>query len=74
MEHVSPAFGLLVQLAQAFTQMLRERQPEQLDLWLEQASTSEFPELDRYTALDTSGRQRAIARQPARVISMSGGH
>jgi transposase len=45
MEHVSPAFGSLVQLAQAFTQMLRERQGEQLDLWLEQASTSEFPEL-----------------------------
>jgi len=45
MEQVSPAFGPLKRLAQAFTQMLRARQVEQLDTWLEQASSSEFPEL-----------------------------
>jgi transposase len=45
MEQVSPAFGSLVRLAQAFTQMLRARQVEQLDTWLEQASSSGFPEL-----------------------------
>jgi transposase len=45
MEHVSPAFGSLVRLAQAFTQMLRERKVEHLDTWLEQASSSEFREL-----------------------------
>jgi transposase len=45
MEHVSPAFGSLVRLAQAFTQMLRDRQVEHLDTWLEQASSSEFREL-----------------------------
>jgi hypothetical protein len=40
MEQVSPAFGALKRLAQAFTQMLRARQVEQLDTWLEQASSS----------------------------------
>ncbi len=45
MEQVSPAFGPLVRLAQAFTQMIRARQAEQLDTWLEQASSSGFPEL-----------------------------
>ena len=45
MEQASPAFGRLERLAHRFTQMVRERQPEHLDLWLEQASTSEFPEL-----------------------------
>jgi transposase len=45
MEQVSPAFGSLERLAQAFTQMVRARQVEQLDPWLEQASTSQFSEL-----------------------------
>jgi transposase len=45
MQQVTPAFGRLEQLAHRFTQMVREQQPEQLDHWLEQASTSEFPEL-----------------------------
>jgi transposase len=45
MEHVSPVFGRLYQLAHTFTQMIRSRQVEQLDDWLEQASSSEFPEL-----------------------------
>jgi transposase len=44
-EQVSPAFGPLYQLAQAFTQMVRAQQVEQLDPWLEQASSSAFPEL-----------------------------
>ena len=45
MEQATPAFERLERLAHQFTEMVRERQPEQLDLWLEQASTSEFPEL-----------------------------
>jgi len=45
MEQVTPAFGSLKRLAQAFTQMIRTRQGEQLDPWLEQASSSGFPEL-----------------------------
>jgi transposase len=45
MEQVSPAFGPLERLAQVFTQMIRARQVEQLDPWLEQASSSGFPEL-----------------------------
>jgi transposase len=45
MEQASPAFGRLERLAHTFTQMIRARQAEQLDTWLEQASTSEFPEL-----------------------------
>ena len=45
MEQATPAFGRLERLAHRFTEMVRERQGEQLDLWLEQASTSDFPEL-----------------------------
>jgi transposase len=45
MEQVTPAFGRLERLAHRFTQMIRERQGEQLDRWLEHASRSEFPEL-----------------------------
>jgi transposase len=45
MEQVSPALGPLVRLAQAYTQMLRARQGEHLDTWLEQASSSGFGEL-----------------------------
>jgi transposase len=45
MEPVSPAFGELKRLAQAFTQMIRARQVEQLDSWLEQASSSGFSEV-----------------------------
>ena len=45
MEHVSPAFGRLYQLAHTFTQLIRSGQVEPLDRWLEQARSSEFPEL-----------------------------
>jgi hypothetical protein len=45
MEQVIPAFGALKRLAQAFTQMIRTQQDEQLDQWLEQASSSGLPEL-----------------------------
>jgi len=45
MEQVTSAFGTLKRLAQTFTQMVRTRQGEQLDSWLEQASSSGFPEL-----------------------------
>jgi transposase len=45
MEQVSPAFGPLYRLAHTFTQMIRARQAESLDTWLEQASASGFPEL-----------------------------
>jgi transposase len=45
MKRVSPAFEQLKQLAHTFTQMIRTRQGEQLDSWLDQASSSEFPEL-----------------------------
>jgi transposase len=50
MERASPAFGLLDRLAQAFTHMIRARQDEQLDAWLEQASNSGFPELVSFAA------------------------
>jgi len=50
MEQATPAFGRLARLAHRFTEMVRERQGEQLDRWLEQASTSEFPELVGFAA------------------------
>jgi hypothetical protein len=65
MQQVSPAFGSLAQLAQAFTQMIRKRQPEQLDLWLEQANTSEFPELISFA----SGIKRDYAAVKAALHS-----
>jgi len=35
-----PAFAQAIALAQGFAQLLRARQPEQLDAWLQQAATS----------------------------------
>jgi transposase len=37
-----PAFAQAMALAQGFAQLLRARQPEQLDAWLQQAATSAF--------------------------------
>lgn len=45
MEAANPAFGSLYRLAVAFTEMVRQRQPERLLPWLEAAKASEFPEL-----------------------------
>jgi transposase len=48
---ISPALATAASLAQRFVVMVRERQSEQLDAWLEQASTSPLQELHRFAAL-----------------------
>jgi transposase len=45
MEQASPAFGQLYQLTVQFTEMLRNRQVEQLRPWLEAVRASELKEL-----------------------------
>ena len=77
MEQATPAFGRLERLAHRFTEMVRERQGEQLDLWLEQASTSEFPELVSFAAgikRDYAAVKAAlhspIAPAPSKAISI----
>ena len=45
MEQTNPAFGQLYRLTVQFTEMLRNRQPEQLRPWLELTQESELPEL-----------------------------
>jgi transposase len=45
MEQANPAFGQLYRLTTQFTEMLRNRQPEQLQPWLERVQASDFPEL-----------------------------
>jgi transposase len=45
MEQASPAFGQLYQLTVQFTEMLRNRQVEQLRPWLEAVQGSELKEL-----------------------------
>jgi transposase len=45
MEQADPAFGQLYRLTTQFTEMLRNRQPEQLRPWLEQVQASDFGEL-----------------------------
>jgi transposase len=45
MEQASPPLGTLYQLAQTFTDMIRNRRAEHLDSWLGQASACAFPEL-----------------------------
>jgi transposase len=42
-----PAFAQAIALAQGFAQLLRARQPERLDTWLEQAATSALVALQR---------------------------
>jgi transposase len=45
MEAGEPVFGELYRLSVAFTEMLRNRQPERLRQWLDQVQASEFREL-----------------------------
>jgi transposase len=45
MEQADPAFGQLYRLTTQFTERLRNRQPEQLQPWLEQVQASDFGEL-----------------------------
>lgn len=45
MEQANPAFGQLYRLTTQFTEMLRNRQPEQLQPWLERVQASDFGEL-----------------------------
>jgi transposase len=45
MEQASLAFGRLYRLTVQFSEMLRNRQPEQLRPWLDSAQASEFGEL-----------------------------
>jgi transposase len=45
MEQASPTFGQLYRLTVQFTEMLRKRQVEQLQLWLEAAQASDLKEL-----------------------------
>jgi transposase len=40
LQQAHPAFAQAIALAQGFAQLLRARQPEQLDTWLQQAATS----------------------------------
>jgi transposase len=42
-----PAFAQAIALAQGFAQLLRARQPERLDTWLQQAATSSLAALQR---------------------------
>jgi len=42
-----PAFAQVIALAHGFAQLLRARQPERLDTWLEQAATSALAALQR---------------------------
>jgi transposase len=65
MEQACPAFGRLERLAHTFRQMIRTRQGEQLDRWLEQASSSEFPELVSFA----SGIKRDYAAVKAALHS-----
>jgi len=50
MEQASPAFSELYRLTVQFTEMLRKRQPEGLQPWLEAAQASEFGELKSLAA------------------------
>ena len=43
-----PAFAQAIALAQGFAQLLRARQPERLDTWLQQAATSSLAALQRF--------------------------
>jgi transposase len=45
MKQAHPAFGQLYRLTVQFTAMLRNRQPERLRQWLQQAQASDFGEL-----------------------------
>jgi transposase len=45
MEQANPAFGQLYRLTTQFTEMLRNRQLEQLQPWLERVQASDFGEL-----------------------------
>jgi len=65
MEQACPAFGGLERLAHRFTQMIRTRQGEPLDPWIEQASSSEFPELVSFA----SGIKRDYAAVTAALHS-----
>ena len=47
---ICPEAAAAYELAQAFTQMVRERQPEALDPWLATARESALPELRRFAA------------------------
>ncbi len=47
-EHGSGA--ALYGLTQAFTQLVRDRTPEQLETWLQEAEKSPFPELHSFVA------------------------
>jgi transposase len=59
------------QLAQAFTQMLRHRQGQMLDDWLQEANTSGLPELRQFAA----GIQRdQVAVQAGLTLSYSNDH
>ena len=44
----APQFERAIDLAQDFTQLVRQRQPESLDAWLERASTSELEALQHF--------------------------
>lgn len=47
LRHAHPTFAQAIALAQDFAQLLRARQPERLDPWLQQAATSTPPALRR---------------------------
>lgn len=66
----SPQVEQAYQLAQAFTQMLRQRQGQLLDDWLQEANTSGLPELRQFAA----GIQRdKAAVQAGLTLSYSNG-
>ena len=62
---------------EGWNDMVRERQPEQLDLWLEQASTSDCPELVSFAtgikrdyAAVKAALHSPIAPAPSKAISI----